>query len=214
MASRAAVWSLAVLWVACGQTGQAEDPVEVSEVQRAVPEDHTVSTVAIQVGKSRGSGFFLNFDGDIHFVTAKHVAFDKRKPGQLYDSKMQLRYWSHPTRGSQLGSMTVDLDGAARAKGLQIHNDFDVLAVRIGSGPEGELLRLAGYVSGKGAIITTNRQTLLPFGDVAIGNDVYITATQLPSVSRTCRRSIFHVRCSDGGPWLGSTRRFGQSFWM
>ncbi len=135
--------------------------------------------VDVAAGKSIGSGFNINTDDAMWFVTAKHVLFDE-KGNLLGDTAELLSYGQEDDVGTLL---TLNLKGLKAANNLRVSTTGDAAVIRIGVATEKvsaearQLTVPAGVTirrKGPDAIYGSSLGDILSFEDVAIGNDVVV----------------------------------------
>ncbi|XSC43201.1 S1 family peptidase [Bradyrhizobium sp. RDT10] len=169
-------------------------PVQTSH--RAVPDDNLAYPVRVYLKGSQGSGFFMATDEALYFATAKHVLYNVRADGKLFDNDLTLE--SYPADVNQLRSnvIAIDLAVVTATGALKSHPTTDVAIIKIGkieggrfhAGPGITLKELAP----EGIVGASARDTAKKFDRVQISNDVYVFGypnsiglQQIPQIDQT-----------------------------
>ena len=112
---------IAFLFIATGK-GQAD---------RAIPDDNLAYPVLVRLDNgSAGSGFFLNNNKNIFFVTAAHVLFDEKSGGIIAKRATLLSYSKNP-KETEKNIIELDLSNLLAANKIRKHSTEDIAIVFI-----------------------------------------------------------------------------------
>lgn len=143
-----------------------------------LPRDNFHYPVLIETSSgSSGSGFFLEANGQIYLVTARHVLYST-ETGDVYDESIRIVSQALPP---EVGSfaMKVDLAALSSMGRLRIHRDKDVAVVQIAYIEEQAEKAPINYYAGVrqettgGFMVVAGRNTCF-FGDVRETSEVYV----------------------------------------
>jgi S1-C subfamily serine protease len=146
--------------------------------QRAIPNQHLGRPVLIEIAKkSSGSGFYINTDDAVWFVTAKHVLFDEKN--QLRGDRAELLSYGVDDDVGTL--LDVDLNVLTAADLLRSSKVGDAAVMKIGIATESKSERQVTVPTGvsitrKGpdGVYGTTLTDVRSYDDVAIGNDIIV----------------------------------------
>jgi hypothetical protein len=165
------LWLSVAIWcVAMGDQVKA---------QRAIPNQDLGRPVLIDLAnKSSGSGFYVNTDEAVWFVTAKHVLFDEK--GELLADKAELL--SYGVDDDVGTALEIDLKALNAAGLVKASKSGDAAVLKVGiatepaklerqiSPPPGVSIKRKGPDGVYGTALTDIRT----YDDVAIGNDIVV----------------------------------------
>lgn len=158
-----------------------------AQAQRSIPDDNLAYPVLIALGTSLGSGFYLNSNGKIFLVTAKHVLFDlqTRAPhGKILD----LYSPSKDPNDDEVNHIQVDLHVMQSSDAIKLHPSQDVALIHLASlqrrtshnaqhvNPY-SMSPLRGVVilrTAKTGIVGVDLENIRTFDQVLVGNDLIL----------------------------------------
>jgi hypothetical protein len=113
--------------------------VDHSLARRAIPNDYLAYPIFITYKTAKsvgyGCGFYLNTDGAIYLVTAKHVLAEGLSPAdsesqKVSDAKLELLSYSKDPTRKRL-SLTVDLSTLRESGDVRPHQFQDIVVVKL-----------------------------------------------------------------------------------
>jgi len=168
-------WGFVACLVALGSATSAV----AGELRRAIPDDnlaYPVHAVILDGDDSSGSGFYLNTDTEVFFVTAAHVIFDIETLTKLRGKRLRLSSWPKDPTEQNRNIVEVDLSTVQANGDLRKHATHDVAVVRVGSGAQ-RLTFFPGVTlvtKAESGILCVDVDFTLAFADVLVANDVYL----------------------------------------
>jgi hypothetical protein len=160
-----------------------------AKAQRALPDDNLAYPVLIAFKGSTGSGFFLNVNGAVFLITAKHVLFDPNTQ-KLRENQTELLSYSKDPSDQKNNLIALDFEALQAENAIKTHTVQDVVVVKIGDIKEVELPSkdpsepkhqaiepLMGVIFEKNAnlgIVGVSIENVKTFDQVLIGNDVLV----------------------------------------
>ena len=160
-----------------------------AKAQRALPDDNLAYPVLIAFKGSTGSGFFLNVNGAVFLITAKHVLFDPNTQ-KLRENQAELLSYSKDPSDQKNNLIALDFEALQAENALKTHTVQDVVVVKIGDIKEVEppsedpcepkhqaIEPLMGVIFEKNAklgIVGVSIENVKTFDQVLIGNDVLV----------------------------------------
>ncbi len=149
---------------------------------RNTPEDNLAYPVLIVLESgSSGSGFQLNTDENMYFITAKHVLFDNK--GNLLADKAEITCQSKDINDDTTTVFSVNLKDLNNSKNVYSHQSKDVAAFRIGkvetnkNGNNYTCTPIPGVdvkQTGKTGPISVAKETPIMIDQVLVANDIYL----------------------------------------
>jgi hypothetical protein len=109
-----------------------------AKAQRALPDDNLAYPVLIAFKGSTGSGFFLNVNGAVFLITAKHVLFDPNTQ-KLRENQTELLSYSKDPSDQKNNLIALDFEALQAENAIKTHTVQDVVVVKIGDIKEVEL---------------------------------------------------------------------------
>jgi hypothetical protein len=153
--------------------------VHAQNPSRALPDDNLAYPVLITLKNgSTGSGFYLNTQTAIHFVTAKHVLFDLNT-NKILDTSFDLLSYSGDLSDPTPNSLTVDTTGLGLNSIIR-HPSEDIAILKVASKDDDNshmshtLPGIAVHTRAKAGLLGAGLDTIKKFNDVLVGNEVVI----------------------------------------
>jgi hypothetical protein len=162
-------------------------PQAGTRAQRAIPDNHLAFPVLFTTTSNFGSGFYLNTEDAVYFVTARHVIFNQQR-GDLVAKSAQLLSHAADSKIDRDNLLTVDLTEMQIRGLIKSNPKNDAVIVKLGSFtavlPESfppEHLRWFSFSEGvsviraaPGGMLGVAEADLVKYDNVIIGNDLFV----------------------------------------
>ena len=178
------LWVGTADWFAIAQSTSVAIPAPppATNNMRAIPDNNLAYPVFVSIGNSTGSGFYVNTDKAVFFVTAKHVLFNPAT--QLpYAPTAVLVSYSSDLKDPTKNVLTLNLPVLQAKQYLHLHATSDVVAIKVfdvtpleapGSFFNKPVEGVSLNSSAKTGILTVGIKGVRTFDQVLIGNDVMV----------------------------------------
>jgi len=158
---------------------QAPAPAPPPRPNRAMPDDNLAYPVLITLKNGgTGTGFYVNANKGMYFVTAKHVLFDMNT-GALLDSVFDLLSYSKDLSDPTPNSLTVDT-AVAGMNAIIKHPSQDIAVMKVASEnpiDPNQVLMVPGVTThtvAKLGFLGVALETIKRFDDVLVGNEAIL----------------------------------------
>jgi hypothetical protein len=153
----------------------------VASGARTIPDDNLSYPVRITIGgKDIGSGVYLNTQDATFLVTVRHVLYDP-PTGKLRGKEAILLAYARDPKDKGRNVFRLDLEKLETDGELKADATHDVAVIRMGKVIQGGDERVIAPVTGventekaTSGIVGVGRKNAIQFGEVLVGNDIYI----------------------------------------
>lgn len=149
---------------------------------RNIPENNLAYPALIILNNGHsGSGFRLNSETHIYFVTAKHVLFDEK--GNLKADKAKIVCQTADINDDTTTIFVIDLNALQKSNRVFSHSQKDVAAFTISTikdsqNGNGSVTNTVPGVTlkqaSKGSLVSVARKSVLFLKDVLVSNDIFL----------------------------------------
>lgn len=161
----------------------------VTYARRAIPDDNLAYPVLVTYEKGSGSGFYVNTEVHVFFVTARHILFKESKIEKRIDYSLKsksVNLLSYPKDPNDKGRIILglDLETLNNSGNIRFHKDYDIAVVCMGSILKDEKGQTSGkfkFLKGihriektKSSLIGVDSNSIKKFDSILISNDVFI----------------------------------------